>query len=172
MSGDNSVEMEKLAKAFEDGHKETHRHKGKGFQKAEKVRKKLGMDKKSFAFFVVGMIILCVGVVLLAIKIITGPKMDNAEFLITAGEWMREDDPTVIWDFTDTGKGKLTTDGHLNNYDFKWSLEGGRLKIETAWFYDLSDDFEYSLDQGAKILTIKNQDKNLEVKFKAVETQN
>lgn len=143
--------------------------RAKGIEKAEKVRKKLGMDKKSFAFFVFGMVILAVGLVLLVVKIITGPRMDNAEFLISAGEWVREDEPTVIWDFTEVGKGKLTTDGHLNNYNFAWALEGGKLKIETTWLYSLSDEFEYSLDQGAKVLTIKKPEKNIEIKFKVAE---
>ena len=90
-----------------------------------------------------GIVTLVVGLVLLVVKIVTMPRMDDAEFLISAGEWVREDKPNVIWDFTEVGKGKLSTDGHLNNYDFKWSLEDGKLKIETAWLYDLSDEFNY-----------------------------
>ena len=93
--------------------------------------------------------------------------MDEAEFLITTGEWVREDQPSVIWDFTEVGKGKLTTDSHLNDYDFIWKLDGGKLLIETAWLYDLNDDFDYTINQGEKTLTIKNADKNTEVKFTA-----
>ena len=116
-----------------------------------------------------GIIVLIAGVALITVKIITAPKMDDAEFLITAGEWVREDQPNVIWDFTKVGQGMLTTDKHLNDYDFIWSLEGGKLKVETSWLYDLNDEFTYSLDQNGKVLTIKNTDKNIEVKFKAQE---
>lgn len=171
MSGDNSVNTEELAEAFEGKKKKTTQLKNKGIKKAEKVRKKLGMDKRAFAFFCAGMVILAVGLILLVVKIITGPKFDNAEFLVSAGEWVREDDPTVIWDFTDIGEGELTTDGHLNNYLFIWSIDGGKLKIETTWLYDLNDEFDYSLDQGAKILTIRNHDRDIEVKFKAEDKQ-
>ena len=113
-----------------------------------------------------GIIVLIAGASLLVVKIITAPKMDDAEFLITAGEWVREDQSNVIWDFTEVGKGRLTTDEHLNDYDFIWSIGGGKLKIETNWLYDLNDEFTYNLDQNGKNLTIKNVDKNVEVKFK------
>ncbi len=113
-----------------------------------------------------GIIVLIAGASLLIVKIITAPKMDDAEFLITAGEWVREDQSNVIWDFTEVGKGRLTTDEHLNDYDFIWSIGGGKLKIETNWLYDLNDEFTYNLDQNGKNLTIKNVDKNVEVKFK------
>jgi len=114
-----------------------------------------------------GIIVLIAGATLLIVKIVTAPKMDDAEFLISAGEWVREDQSNVIWDFTEVGKGTLTTDEHLNNYDFIWSIGNGKLKIETSWLYDLNDEFTYNLDQNGKTLTIKNTDKNVEVKFKA-----
>jgi hypothetical protein len=133
----------------------------------EKRVYKLGMDKKSFIIFAIGLVVLVVGVVLLLVKIITGPKMDNAEFLVSVGEWVREDDPAVIWHFTEIGKGKLSTDKRLNNYNFIWSIEDGKLKFETDWLYDLNDTFDYSLDQGNKTLTIRKPDRNIEVKFKA-----
>lgn len=126
-------------------------------------------SKMPLVAMIIGLIVLVAGLVFLIIKLVTMPRMDDAEFLITAGEWVREDQSNVIWDFTEVGKGTLTTDEHLNNYDFTWSLEGGKLKIETSWLYDLNDEFNYSLNQGDKVLTIKNDDKNIEVKFKANE---
>ena len=88
---------------------------------------------------------------------------------MTAGNWVREDQPSVIWDFSEVGKGKLTTDNHVNDYDFIWRLQDKKLLIETDWLYDLNDEFDYILDQSEKTLTIKNPEKNIEVKFKAKE---
>jgi len=129
-------------------------------------------SKLPLVTMIIGLIVLVAGVVLLIVKLVTAPRMDDAEFLISAGEWVREDQSNVIWNFTEVGKGTLTTDEHLNNYDFVWALENGKLKIETNWLYDLNDEFEYTLDQGGKTLTIKNPDKKVEVKFKVHELQN
>ena len=67
--------------------------------------------------------------------------------------------PSVIWKFTEIGKGSLTTNGHINDYDFIWSLEDGKLSIETKWLYDMNNEYEYSLDQSGKVLTLKNDDR-------------
>ena len=125
--------------------------------------------KWGIAVFVLGMVVLLAGVITLIVKKTAQPLMDDAEYLITAGEWVREDQPTVIWDFTEVGKGNLTTDNHLNDYNFIWSLQNGKLSIETDWLYDLNDEFGYTLDQSEKTLTITNPDKNLELKFTAKE---
>lgn len=159
MSGDNEADMEKLARAFEGDNPQTR----------EKTRKRPAGGKMPFVLFGVGVVALVIGLAFLIIKAVSGPSVNNAEFLISAGEWVKEGEPKVIWDFTEVGKGKLTTDGHLNDYKFIWSIEGNKLKIETTWLYDLNDEFEYSLDQGAKVLTLKNPDKNIEVKFRVAE---
>ena len=69
----------------------------------------------------------------------------------------------MIWQFTEIGKGKLTTNGHTNDYDFIWAIEDDKLKIETSWLYDLENEYEYSLNQGDGTLTLKENDK--EIKF-------
>lgn len=122
--------------------------------------------KWPIVLFFCGAVALILGIIALVVNLVSKPAISDAEFMISNGEWVREDEPTVIWDFTEAGKGTLTTDGHLNNYDFTWMLDGNKLKIETSWLYDLADEFDYTLDQGAKTLTIKNDEKSIEVKFK------
>ena len=93
--------------------------------------------------------------------------LGGAGYLINAGEWVAEDGESVIWDFTEVGKGLLTTNNHVNDYDFLWSMEGNTLKIETKWLYDLEDEYTYSIDRGAKTLTLTSGEKT--ITFKAVE---
>ena len=69
--------------------------------------------------------------------------------------------PSVIWKFTEVGKGTLTTNGHTNDYDFIWAIEDGKLKIETKWLYELEDEYEYELDKDAGSLILKAGDKEI-----------
>ena len=62
----------------------------------------------------------------------------------------------VIWTFTEIGKGTLTTNNHLNDYDFVWALEDGRMIVQTEWLYELDDEYEYELDQSAGTLTLSD----------------
>ena len=103
---------------------------------------------------------------MLTVKLLGQPALADAEFLVSSGEWTREEEPSVIWDFTEVGKGKLTTDGGETKYDFIWAIDGGKLKIETSWLYDLDDEFDYNLDQGAKTLTLKNDQTEVVFKFR------
>lgn len=123
--------------------------------------------KLPLVIFIIGLLALIGGLSFLIFRLVSGPAKADAEFLINAGEWKREGENSVVWNFTEAGKGKLTTDNHLTDYDFIWAIEDGRLKIETSWLYDLNDAFEYSLDQGNKTLTLKNGSE--EVKFRAAE---
>lgn len=129
-------------------------------------------EKKSkkwpIAVFVIGLVVLAAGLTMLIVKLVSAPAVADAEFLVSSGEWTREDEPTVVWNFTEVGKGSLTTDGGATNYDFIWAIDGGKLKIETAWLYILNNEFDYTLDQGAKTLTIKNDE--TEIKFKVAES--
>lgn len=147
MSEEKNVNMDELAKAFE----------------GDKPRKKPA-KKAPIIVLVLGILALIGGAVFLIIRLTAGPSVADAEYLISEKEWVREDEPNVIWSFTEAGKGKLTTDNHLNDYDFAWTIEDKKLKIKTSWLYDLNDDFEYTLDQGTKTLTLKTGDK--EIKFK------
>ena len=70
------------------------------------------------------------------------------------GAWEREDAPSVVWNFTEIGKGTLTTNGHQNDYDFIWAIDGDKIKIETDWLYALDDEYIYTLDQSAGVLTL------------------
>lgn len=62
----------------------------------------------------------------------------------------------VIWKFTEIGKGTLTTNNHKNDYDFKWAMEDGRLMMQTNWLYELDNEYDYTLDQGAGVLTLSD----------------
>ena len=149
------------------------------------------MNKKrvSIIAMIVGLITLVGGVVFLIIRLTAGPGMADGDFLVSVGEWKMQggeclqakcsenakclgadgnpvvvcDGDSVVWKFTEIGKGTLTTNNHVNDYNFMWAIEDGKLKIETEWLYTLEDEYDYTLDQNAKTLTLKSG--NEEVKF-------
>lgn len=128
-------------------------------------------DKKKIAAIVtlvVGVITLIVGVVFLIVKLTAGPTVSDAEFLVESRTWALEDEPGVVWEFTEVGKGMLTTNGHENDYDFAWAIEDGKLRIQTEWLYTLDDVYEYKLDQGSGTLTLEEDGKT--TVFRAVES--
>ncbi len=116
------------------------------------------MDKKkkiiSITTFVIGLIVLVVGIVLLVLNLNKGAGMQDGEYLVAQENWQLEGSDKVVWDFTEIGKGTLTTNGHENDYEFKWAIEDGKLKIETDWLYDLENEFDYSLDQANGVLIL------------------
>ncbi len=112
----------------------------------------------SISVLVAGLIMLIVGVIFLVINSISASKAADGEYLISASNWVLEGSDSVIWDFTEIGKGTLTTNNHLNDYDFIWAIEDGKLKIETDWLYDLENEYDYSLDQGSGVLTLTDGD--------------
>ena len=103
---------------------------------------------------VVGLIMLVVGVTILVLNLAKMNQAADGDYLVSAGDWVLEGEEGVVWDFTEVGKGKLTTNGHLNDYDFIWAIEDGKLLIETDWLYTLENEYEYDLDQGAGVLTL------------------
>ena len=118
-------------------------------------------DKKRIAAIsalVVGVIASVAGVVFLIISLNKDNGATDGDFLVEVGSWSMKGEPGVVWNFTEIGKGKLTTNNHLNDYDFIWALEDDRLKIETNWLYDLEDEYEYTIDRGAKTLTITDNE--------------
>ena len=119
-------------------------------------------QKISIIIFIIGLVALVTGVVFLVLRLNRKATLQDGEYLVSVGSFQREDEPGVIWDFTEIGKGKLTTNNHLNDYDFIWELEDGKIKIETAWLYDLNDEYEYQLRDGNLILI---RDDSSEVKF-------
>lgn len=135
----------------------------------EKPSAKKPKDKKKIAgivVFVIGLITLIVGVVFLVLRLVGASAMQDGAYLTEAKEWVLDGADGVIWDFTEIGKGTLTTNNHLNDYDFAWSLEDGKLIIQTDWLYTLDNRYDYSLNQAEGVLTLKDGDK--EFKFKKV----
>ena len=123
------------------------------------------MKKKqiiSIIVFVIGIITLIVGVVFLILDLTKTTSLQDGEYLVSVDNWVREDEPGVIWTFTEIGKGKLTTNDNLNSYDFIWSLSDNKIKIETNWLYALNDEFEYRIDNGNLILI---EGDSTEIKF-------
>lgn len=117
------------------------------------VRKPIDIKKiVGICVFGVGLLTLIGGVVFLVMTLLREPEPRDAERLVAVGAWQREDEPGVIWNFTDIGKGTLTTNNHINDYDFIWSAEGRTLKIETAWLYDINDEYSFSLEGDKLIL--------------------
>lgn len=112
----------------------------------------------------VGILTLIAGLTFFLVKILTKPDVLDGDFLVSVGEWRLETDTNcadeancednsgVIWNFTEIGKGTLTTNNHLNDYDFIWAIENGKLKIETSWLYNLNDEYEYKIDNNKLIL--------------------
>lgn len=119
------------------------------------------MDKKkiiSIAVMTCGIIMLIVGVVFWALKLNETPAVADGEYLVTAGSWKLEDQDSLVWNFTEIGKGTLTTNNHLNDYTFTWALEDGKILIETDWLYTLNNQFSYKLDQNAGTLLLSDGD--------------
>lgn len=112
----------------------------------------------SIVVLVVGLIVLAVGVAMLVINSIKMSRAADGDYLVSAGEWVLEGEEGVIWDFTEMGKGELTTNDHLNDYGFIWAIEDGKLLMETNWLYELENEYEYSLDQGAGVLILTADD--------------
>ena len=115
------------------------------------------MDKKriiSIVAMVVGIIVLIIGAVFLILRLNSGPAMADGEYLVSAGNW--ELDEGVIWQFTEIGKGTLTTNNHKNDYSFAWALEDGRMIVQTDWLYELDNEYDYTLDQGSGVLVLSD----------------
>lgn len=131
-------------------------------------------DKKKIAsiiVFVVGLIALIAGAVFLVFKFLGASKMQDGAYLTQAKEWVLDGADGVIWDFTEVGKGTLTTNNHLNDYNFAWSIEDNKLIIQTDWLYTLDNRYDYNLNQAEGTLTLKDGDKEFIFKKVAEEAQ-
>ena len=128
------------------------------------------MNKRriSLIVFIIGIITLIAGAIFLIVRIVTTPNIADSEYLVSIGKWKEEDASSVVWDFIELGKGTLTTNNHINDYDFRWAIEEGKIRIETDWLYTLNDEFEYSLDQNSKTLIIVKDGEN--IKFTPAES--
>lgn len=123
------------------------------------------MKKKliiSLTVFVTGIITLIVGVVFLILDLTKGELLEDGEYLVSVDSWVREDEPSVVWKFTEIGKGELTTNDGLNTYDFIWAIDDDKIKIETDWLYTLNDEYEYRIEDKNLVLI---KDDSIEIKF-------
>lgn len=120
----------------------------------------------SIGVLAVGLIVLVVGVVFLVLNLIQSARAADGDYLVATESWTLEDAPGVVWDFTEIGKGTLTTNNHENDYDFIWAIEDDKLLIETDWLYNLENEYAYKLDQGAGVLTLTDENGE-EYKFAA-----
>ena len=122
------------------------------------------MNKKhvSIIVLIIGIITLIAGVVFLVLRLTAQPGIQDGEYLVSIGEWQEADEPSVVWNFTEIGKGTLTTNNHINDYEFIWAIEDDTLKIETEWLYTINDEFIYSIDQNNNILTITSGEEIIE----------
>ena len=143
----------------------------------------------AFIVFIIGILVLVFGLVLILLKLVNiDDRMQDGEYLVEKKEWALvhtsttdepwstgtefitncgsggvetncRDEVEVIWQFTEIGKGTLTTNDHLNDYDFIWALEDGKLKIETSWLYPLENEYEYELNQESGLLKLADGEK-------------
>ena len=124
------------------------------------------MKKKKLVWaivtLVVGLATLVTGIVFLVLNLNKSAAAQDGNYLVAQENWALSDSDKVVWDFTEIGKGTLTTNGHENDYEFKWALEDGKLKIETDWLYELENEYEYTLDQSAGKLTLSADGKEYE----------
>ena len=118
------------------------------------------MNKKriSLIVLIIGLLTLIAGVVFLIVRLTAEPSVADGEYLVSVGEWTEQGEPGIVWNFTEIGKGTLTTNNHTNDYDFVWAIEDGKLKVNTEWLYTLNDEFDYTLDQNGNILTLTRGD--------------
>ena len=121
-------------------------------QKATKPKAKNNKLALGITVLIAGVLALAAGIVFLVMTLSRGPATQDAEYLVSVGSWEREDTPGVIWKFTEIGKGSLTTNAHMNDYDFIWAMEGNKLKIETNWLYTLNDEYSYVIKDDKLIL--------------------
>ena len=133
-------------------------------EEAFKPEKKPQKLLVAVVILVVGLITLAVGIGVLLLKLFKQPSVQDGDYLVSASNWVLADDERVVWDFTEIGKGTLTTNGHLNDYDFIWTLENGKLKIETNWLYTLNNEYDYQLDQNEGKLTLENGEQEIILK--------
>ena len=111
---------------------------------------------------IVGLATLVTGIVFLVMNLNKGTAAQDGDYLVAQENWTLSNSDKVVWNFTEIGKGTLTTNGHENDYEFKWALEDGKLKIETDWLYELENEYDYTLDQSNGKLTLSADGKEYE----------
>ena len=147
---------DELARAFDpnyDAHA-SQADAGATTKKAPTAQKATRRKKAPLIIFGLGLVALVAGAVVLCLNLFAAPAVRDAEYLLSVGAWQLEDQPGVVWQFTEVGKGTLTTNNHTNDYDFLWAISGDQLAVETNWLYPLNDSYRYQLDQSAGRLVL------------------
>ena len=164
---DKEKELEKAAKKAEKMEKTVEGEKAEVVKAGSKVpttkaakKEKTPKQKKiaGVVTLVIGAAVMIAGLVFMLVNLFAEPGLRDAEYLVEVGTWVREDEPDVIWNFTEVGKGELTVNGGGQNYDFLWSIDGEQMIVETDWLYTLDDTYGYEIDQNARTLTLTNGD--------------
>lgn len=154
------IKQEELSQAFQ-GDRESPQA-----ENVQDKKEKSGKPKSrivSIVVFVLGIFALGTGVTFLILKLNQGPVITDAEYITSKGEWALEEDggEAVIWNFSEIGKGTLTTNSHTNDYDFIWAIDGDKLKIETKWLYTLNNEYSYTLDREKDELSLQDGENEL-----------
>ena len=155
MDEDKKVSEEDLKAAFSPEKEEVTQEEKPAKKKTK--QKKSTKKKWGMTIFIIGLLTIATGVTFLLFNLLKGPSVQDADYLVQVGKWELENEPSVVWNFTEIGKGTLTTNSHLNDYEFIWRIDGDTLKIETKWLYELNDEYIYKLDQGKNILTLTSE---------------
>jgi hypothetical protein len=135
-------------------------------EKVEVKKENKNKDKKKIVgliVFMIGCVVLIAGIVAGIIRLVSTPGARDAEYLVETKTWMLENEPGVVWQFSEIGKGTLTSNNHVNDYDFLWAIEGDVIKIETNWLYTINNEYTYELNQNDGVLVLTNGDE--EIKF-------
>ena len=130
-----------------------------GYMKKQKQPAEEGKSKKKISgiiVLIIGALTLIGGLVFMLVNLFAEPGLRDAEYLVEIGTWAKEDEPGVVWHFTEVGKGTLTTNDHTNDYDFIWAIDGDKLEIETEWLYTLNDEYTYELNQQENKLILND----------------
>ena len=127
----------------------------------KKTSKKSTKKLVGLITMLVGILVCIAGLVFFLINIFAEPGLRDAEYLVKVGTWVREDEPAVIWNFTEIGKGVLTTNSHTNDYNFIWAISGETLEVETSWLYTLDDNYTYKLSQSDKTLILTKDEETI-----------
>lgn len=117
--------------------------------------------------FIVGLVTLAAGATFFILDLLKKPDIRTADYLVEVKNWKEQGTDTVFWSFTEIGKGTLTTNNHINDYDFIWRIDDDTLKIETSWLYALNNEYTITIDDEAKTFTLTKKDSGQPIIFEA-----
>ena len=150
---DNDVSDEELKAAFLPEAEVEEEKPSQKVKKSGSTKKRIGIIT-----FVIGLATLVCGLTFLILDLLKKPDVRDAEFIVNVGAWQLKDTPSVSWHFTEVGAGTLTTNAHINDYPFKWRLDGDKMIVETEWLYTLDNEYVYELNQHDNILTLTDSE--------------